>query len=478
MRTPKPYLRGRVYWGGYTDAEGVRRVRSLQTDNYAVAVKVLADLVNRENMIRLGLATRESASHAEAHRKPLRRHIDDYLAWLDTTGRSKSWRGGAALHLRAVAAETGAGRIQDLTPERIAANLAAYQASGKGAKSGAKRNRARSVNYRRSHLVGFFTWARQTQRTTADPMPAIPVRDEARDRWRIRRALEDHEIAALLAHADTKGRGLWYRFGLFAGLRRGEIVRIRWADIDLEAGTIRIVGGKTKGEAVIPLHAEIASRLRAVRPMMTPGASPRVFPTAVTTRTQRSDFLAAGIARMEPVVDDKGREVRDDAGRFLRRYTTADEAGHEADLHSLRHTFVTRLARAGAPIQVVQRLARHASISVTVRVYTRLGLRDERGALSMLSVPTLAQEVAATGTDETPATVAQLSQNPGDSSLSGATRCNADRDASGIEASEPEGASESQAHEDQGPISFQAYIEGNGRGGNRTHDIPRVKRTL
>ena len=56
-------------------------------------------------------------------------------------------------------------------------------------------------------------------------------------------------------------------------------------------------------------------------------------------------------------LDEAGIPYRDDAGRV-------------ADFHSLRHTFITNLARGGVHPKVAQALARHSTITLTMDRYS------------------------------------------------------------------------------------------------------------
>jgi integrase len=71
------------------------------------------------------------------------------------------------------------------------------------------------------------------------------------------------------------------------------------------------------------------------------------------------------------------------------RRTTAfladtDGSGRVVDLHALRHTFITRLARSGVAPAVAKSLARHSTIVLTMDHYTHTLIGDERAALDRL----------------------------------------------------------------------------------------------
>src|SRR5262249_36053305 len=58
-----------------------------------------------------------------------------------------------------------------------------------------------------------------------------------------------------------------------------------------------------------------------------------------------------------------------------------------ADFHALRHTYITTLAKSNAPVKIVQSLARHSTPTLTLGVYTHLGLYDQAPALDALAAP-------------------------------------------------------------------------------------------
>jgi site-specific recombinase XerD len=65
-----------------------------------------------------------------------------------------------------------------------------------------------------------------------------------------------------------------------------------------------------------------------------------------------------------------------DLVRRLRRRT-----GVDFDPHWYRHSFATRLLRAGTPVEVVSKLLGHASVTTTLNIYGHLSVEDARRAL-------------------------------------------------------------------------------------------------
>ena len=77
------------------------------------------------------------------------------------------------------------------------------------------------------------------------------------------------------------------------------------------------------------------------------------------------------------------------------------------DLHAMRTTLGTNLARAGVAPQIAQRIMRHADYRTTLKHYTVLGLTDTSKAISQLSSIQGPQRTLATGTDD-----AQIDRQP------------------------------------------------------------------
>ena len=219
----------------------------------------------------------------------------------------------------------------------------------------------------------------------------------------MRRPLTDDELARLLAVAEPRGRKPWYLAAVLAGLRKGDLQRLCWCDIDFEANTITIKDGKAKRVDVLPMHPQLAAELSRLRDKAMAMPKAHVFPQTVTNETRLKDFLKAGLAREEIVTDANGEPVMIGKGKQRRvktRIVTEDDEGRVVDLHAMRTTLGTNLARAGVAPQLAQRIMRHADYRTTQQHYTVLGVADTAKAIGQL--PTIAEtpatRAAATGT--------------------------------------------------------------------------------
>jgi len=153
----------------------------------------------------------------------------------------------------------------------------------------------------------------------------------------------------------------------------------------------------------IPMHPQLAEEL--TRRLEEQPALPqaKVFPTVVTDVTRLKDFLRADLARKEVVTDAEGKPVMVGKGKWQRPKTkivTEDAEGRVVDLHAMRTTLGTNLAKAGVAPQLAQRIMRHGDYRTTLKHYTVLGLVDTAKAINTLpSIETpQADALAATGT--------------------------------------------------------------------------------
>ncbi len=251
---------------------------------------------------------------------------------------------------------------------------------------------AQTANFYLEAVKSFGAWMVREGRAAVSPFGHLEGWNTRTDRRHDRRALTVAEAGALLA-AAAKGperygmtggaRATLYRLAVESGLRAGELRSLTPASFDLAAEpptvTVEAAYSKHRREDVLPLRPDTAAKLKAHLARKAPAAPAFALPKPdYMVKMLRADLAAAGIA------------YRDDAGRV-------------ADFHSLRHTFVTNLARSGVHPKTAQALARHSTISLTMDTYTHSLLEGHAAAVGRL--PDLdagagAAALAATGTDD------------------------------------------------------------------------------
>jgi integrase len=162
-----------------------------------------------------------------------------------------------------------------------------------------------------------------------------------------------------------------------AGLRIGEGLALRWRDVDLAAGRLRVTDSKTDaGVRQVDLLPALREEL-SVHKATTAFGEPDdfVFPTV---RSRQQDI---GNARTRFL----GRSIERANENLLKRKATPLPEGITP--HSLRRTYISLLLATGADVPYVMRQVGHADPKVTLSIYAQAMHRGEgeRERLKMVS---------------------------------------------------------------------------------------------
>jgi integrase len=253
---------------------------------------------------------------------------------------------------------------------------------------------ARSINAHATAIKSFSRRLWRGGRATDCALNAVTKRDESVDRRRVRRVLTEAGMQPLIASTRASppwrelagpDRVMFYAVAASTGLRRGELASLTPKSFRLDRRPLTIIfeAAYTKNHrtAEQPIPGSLAAILGPWLASKVPGR-PVFHPLSQKTGL----MLATGLKRcgIEPV-----------AGQ-----------GRMVDTHSLRHGYITPLARTGVPVKTLQTLARHSDPKLTLHVYSHLTLHDTAGALDALPglSPTApkSEPRAATGTDGQP----------------------------------------------------------------------------
>jgi len=183
------------------------------------------------------------------------------------------------------------------------------------------------------------------------------------------------EATRLLAHVD---RDPWYVMilcGLRAGLRQGELLELRWDDVDLVKGVLRIRRAIYDGVIDVPK----GGRMREVPLSDELRAALRKLPSR----------FAHGL--VWPRAD--GRNLTKGEAKWP-LWRACKQAGlRRVGWHVLRHTFASHLVMRGVPLKAVQELLGHATIDMTMR-YAHLAPDVTRDAVRLLDAPAPVREAS------------------------------------------------------------------------------------
>jgi integrase len=184
-------------------------------------------------------------------------------------------------------------------------------------------------------------------------------------RGRRDRIASPEEATRLLAALDEADRPLW-ACALYAGLRRGELLALRFENVDTKAGRIRV---EQAYDPVSRVFVEPKSRA-GVRSVPIPAVL-REHLAAQRLRTGRAAGLAFGTTADTPF--DYLRVTR----RAAKRWASANL--EPIGLHEARHTFASLMIAAGVNAKALSSYMGHASVTITFDRYGHLfeSARDE-----------------------------------------------------------------------------------------------------
>jgi integrase len=193
--------------------------------------------------------------------------------------------------------------------------------------------------------------------------------------------LEPHEIGKFLNAVEGRRLEALYLVTLALGLREGEVLGLKWEDVDLRAGTLRVQRQLQRFGGRLQLVEPKTDRARRVLDL------PRSVARALTEHQRRQvvERLTAGVQWEEnglifPTAVGTPLEARS----LLRDFRQATRKGGLPPIrfHDLRHSCATMLLVQGVPARVVMEILGHSEIGLTMNTYSHVipGLRKEAAA--------------------------------------------------------------------------------------------------
>jgi len=182
--------------------------------------------------------------------------------------------------------------------------------------------------------------------------PAIKLKLFKENNKRLR-YLEKEEIVKLLANCNKYLKPI-VMLALNTGMRRGEILGLKWHDIDFRRGIIYLLNTKNSEKREIPINEQVKTALIRTKKH---AESPFVF--------CRSD----------------GKPFRDIRKSFFTALKKASIINFR--FHDLRHTFASQLVMSGVDLNTVRELMGHKSLKMTLR-YSHLSPDHKKRAVDLL----------------------------------------------------------------------------------------------
>jgi len=311
---------------------------------------------------------------------PAKLTVEQYLTqWLDglrlRPGTMQGYRRNVRLH---VVPHIGGVQLDKLTGTRLSVLYRQLEKDGfkRGKQSGQQGLSARTVQLVHTLVSSAMKAAVDDGLLIVNPATRAkpPTASEARAPEMTAWSTEQASAFLRWVKDNRDGWQEWHTL-LYTGMRRGELVGLRWSDVDLDRATVSV--GRSVGVVMVDGH-------RTMNIGQTKTGKARVVDldagTVGVLREWRKarGVVGLGLVRQSAYVFgqlDGGHMDPDTlSARFVRHLTSAGKAlGTDAvpavRVHDLRHTHATALLRAGTPVKVVSERLGHSDVMTTLRVY-------------------------------------------------------------------------------------------------------------
>jgi integrase len=318
-------------------------------------------------------------------------YLDEYLVGA-TRGRRESTKVCYRNAFQPVRDRLGDRPLQSITKADIEALVDWMLSSGRrrGGEPGTGLG-ARSVRLTLGRLKAAFEMAVDEGRLARNVVRLVTpptYKPAERDTW------STAEVRKFLRAAERDRLHAAWRLSLY-GLRRGEVLGLRWADVDLKAKTLTVAQARVlvdykvrieepkshNGKRTLPLDDELVSALselrkRQARESEQVGAHYRAGLGDLDWYTAGDEYI---------VTDELGIPVHpewysDEFGRLLKRARL-----RKIRLHDSRHTTLSLMEKAGVPISIVSKWAGHYDAAFTMKTYVHATNEDLRQGTKTLA---------------------------------------------------------------------------------------------
>lgn len=343
------------------------------------------------------LASIEDGSYVPTDRATFGHYVDEFLAGAKTTLARKTWErfeGMARVH---IIPKLGRVPLQKLTTSQLNKAYAEWREGGLAGQTVIHHHRVIHRVLAQALREGRV---RQNVAAIADK-PKAPRREM--------RCLSADEIGRLMATAAGTDLAAPIAVALACGARRGELLGLKWADIDFERSTlsirrsleqVRVVKARDAQGAVVAADTFVAEKppkSGKPRVVVLPASAVELLRELRRERARTGVHIPTGYVFPDP--DDGGpwaphritdafRELARKAGLVPARVRATTRLGRRAKpgatklpkehrpptitLHTLRHTCASLLLAQGVHPKVVQEMLGHSSVSITMDLYSHV----------------------------------------------------------------------------------------------------------
>jgi integrase len=322
-----------------------------------------------EKELRRLLRTLDLNEHIDPSRMTVREWLTAWLGAIREEVSPKTHERYSEIVDNFLAPELGALPIAKLAPVHISAAYTLWATEGRrdGKPGGLSPRSRRHIHRILKAALGRAVEQQIIARNPADVLARHLPKVERREMMTL-----TAEQAARLLEAIKHNRVYWsVLIALSTGMRRGEIVALRWKNIDLDRGVVRVMESLEQTKATLRFKAPKTEKTRAI-----------TLPSFVVEelrrlkRQQAEELLGLGVRQSGETLACARQDGEPMPPRSL-THEFAKVAGRVRDVprvrfHDLRHSHATQLLAAGVHPKIAQERLGHSTITTTLDLYSHV----------------------------------------------------------------------------------------------------------
>jgi integrase len=307
----------------------------------------------------------EGGAYIDPTKETIASFLDRWLAHMRGQVSPRSHERYAELCRKNIAPLLGGMSLTKLQPAHI--STAYSKALTSGRRDGTGGLSPRTVHHVHRVLRQALQQAVEWQMLTRNPADLVKPPKVERKQMK---TLDADGTVELIEAARKTDMAMPIMLGVLCGLRRGEVVALRWRSVDLEAGTLAVVASTEqtdqgvreketksgKGRSVV-LPALVAEELRQHRLRQ----AQALLQLGVRLSGDHHVVARADGQSLQP------RSLTHAFVKFIRRHGLP-----QIRLHDLRHTHATHMLASGVHPKIAQERLGHSSVSVTIDLYSHV----------------------------------------------------------------------------------------------------------
>lgn len=194
----------------------------------------------------------------------------------------------------------------------------------------------------------------------------------------------EEEVDEILSFAESCQYRVVYHLGLQAGMRIGEILGLKWSDIDLDGPVPLIQISRTRSEIAGKVFDDTPKTAKSARTIEIPDPVVDVLVEhMVKSRQSKSRLGDDG----EYVITSSSSKKRAAISTIYYNWKMLlERAGLPyRSFHTCRHTYASYLLSANVPVKIVSMMLGHANPMITMRVYAHMMPNDQKIAVGVIN---------------------------------------------------------------------------------------------